>query len=142
MLLLHLLVLRHQWSVCNTLRFFYLIFGGTLDRFRRGRFRRGRCKSPVIIEVQIEAQFQRFIECLPHIGCNTINSALMLIDDSRFAELVCANLCLRAYNILWKRRKIFIVGNFCHVVNNGLDKKFLIGRQRFFVGMLLKNNQV
>ena len=62
----------------------------------------------------------------------------MLVDESRFTELVSANLCLRADDILRKCRKIFVVGGFCLTVNDRLDEKFLICRQRFLVGMLLK----
>ena len=66
----------------------------------------------------------------------------MLVDDSRFAELVSTNLCLRAYDILRKCRKIFVVGSFCLTVNDRLDEKLLVSLQRFLVGVLLENNQV
>ena len=50
----------------------------------------------------------------------------MLVDDSRFTELVSANLCFRADNILRKGSKIFVIRSLGFTVNNGLDEKFLI----------------
>ena len=118
MFLLHLPVLLHQRGIRYTLRLFYLIFYNLFCRPGRWRLRRGRCETPIIIEVQIEAQFQRLIECLSHIGGNTIDTTFMLVDDSRFAELVSGNLCLRADNILRECRKIFIIRGLGVTVNN------------------------
>ena len=137
MFLLHLPILLHQWSIRYPLWLLYLIFDVLLCRFGLRWFRSRRCETPIIIEVQIETQFQRLIESRSHIGCDTINAAIMLVDDSWFAVLVSANLCLSADDILRKCLKIFIVGNLGISVNNRLDEKFLVSRQCFLVGMLL-----
>ena len=58
------------------------------------------------------------MERLAHIAGNTIDTALMFVDDSRFTELVSANFSLCADNILRECRKIFIIRSLGVSVNN------------------------
>ena len=66
----------------------------------------------------------------------------MLIDDSRFAVWVGANLRGSGDDILWKRHQIFIARHLRTNVNNRLDEKFLVSRQHFLTCMLLQNDEV
>ncbi len=95
-----------------------------------------------IIQFQIQAQAQRVIERITQITGYAVNTSLVLIDDSRFAEWVRANLRIRAYHILRKRHQIFVARHLGAMVNNRLDEKFLVSRQRFLAGMFLQNDKV
>ena len=52
----------------------------------------------------------------------------MLIDDCRFAILVCANFGIRAYNILRKYLKKLVARHLRTPVNYRLNEEFLICR--------------
>ncbi len=116
--LLHFSILLHQRGIRYAFWLLHLIFGDLLCRFGLRRFRGRRCETPIIIEAQIEAQFQRLIKSISHIAGNTFNATTMLVDDSRFAKLVSTYLCLRTDNILRKGSKIFVIRRLGVTVNN------------------------
>ena len=104
--------------------------------------RRWRLDTVGIIQFQIKAQTQRVIERSPQVAGYAVNTTIMFIDDSRFAVWVSANLCISAYHILWERHQELVAGNFRATVNNRLDEKSFVSRQRFLAGMLLQYNQI
>ena len=66
----------------------------------------------------------------------------MCIDNRRFTILVGAYFGVGADDILRKRLKELVARNFRAAVNDRLDEKLLVSRQRFLSCMLLENNQV
>ena len=60
---------------------------------------------------------QRVIERSPQIIGYAVNTPVMLIDDCRFAILVCANFGIRAYHILRKCLKKLVARHLRTPVN-------------------------
>ena len=85
---------------------------------------------------------QRFIKSLAQVLGYTINSAFMFVDDCWFTELICADFSISAYHILGKRLKELVARHFRTTVNDRLDEKLLISRQRLLTCMLLENDKV
>ena len=143
MFLFHLLILLHQRRVGETrlLFNFCLLFGCWFGSWRN-RVRRRWLDTVGIIQFQIQAQMQRLVECLAQVSGNAVDTSVMVVHDSRFAILVSTHLGIGAYNILRKRLKEFVTRHFCTPVNDRLNEKFFISRQRFLSGMLLQDDKV
>ena len=137
MFLLHLLILLHQRRIGKARLLFHL---RSFLWFRCDGVRYRRLDSVGIIQLQIQTQVQCLIECLAQIHSYAIDTAVVVVNDSRFAILVCTHLGVGAYNILRKCLKELVARHFRTSVNDRLNEKFFIRRQRLLFGMLLENN--